>query len=53
MHMIWHSPLRERWCGSDDRNYFYGTMADCTLFPGSLTRKQYRKKIPEMALNVP
>jgi hypothetical protein len=25
----------------------------CTLFPGSLTRKLYRKKIPENAGNVP
>ncbi len=25
----------------------------CTLFPGSLTRKLYRKKIPEKAGNVP
>ena len=31
----------------------HGTMADCTCFPGSLTRKMYRKKIPENAGNVP
>ncbi len=27
-------------------------MTHCTFFPGSLTRKLYRKKITEMALNV-
>ena len=38
------------------RNAQYGLGAHGALiphFPGSLTRKLYRKKIPEMTLNVP
>jgi hypothetical protein len=31
----------------------HGTIAHCTRFPESLTRNLYRKKIPEMTLNVP
>jgi len=37
----------------DVESFLYGTMADCILFPGSLTRKLYKKKIPEIASNVP
>jgi hypothetical protein len=33
-------------------NVFVTLVSLCTLFPESLTRKLYRKKIPEMALNV-
>lgn len=32
---------------------FRALRADHTLFPGSLTRKLYKKKIPEMILEVP
>ena len=39
--------------GVTNEDFLYGTMADCTLLPRSLTRKWYIKKILEITLNVP